>query len=148
VGCFDVIFSGGFIEHFASPALVLDKIVDLLKPGGYLITTVPNLESVYWVIQRIIDKDLYQQHIKITKSELTGFYKSSGLVLDVVRYVGSFDLFAVDWSRLRSTSNFLSDYAMFLVGKTNASVNRVLHRVSNDCNSRLFSPFIVAIGHK
>lgn len=42
-GQFDAAVSFGFIEHFADPALTVRRHVDLLKPGGVLIVTVPNI---------------------------------------------------------------------------------------------------------
>lgn len=40
---FDIVFSFGLIEHFDNPNRVLEKHVDLLKPGGLLICIVPNV---------------------------------------------------------------------------------------------------------
>ena len=40
---FDIVFSVGLIEHFNDPCKVIEKHVDLLKPGGLLICVVPNV---------------------------------------------------------------------------------------------------------
>ena len=42
---FDVIFCGEVIEHLFSPDTLMDEIVRLLKPGGYVLITTPNLAS-------------------------------------------------------------------------------------------------------
>jgi 2-polyprenyl-3-methyl-5-hydroxy-6-metoxy-1,4-benzoquinol methylase len=39
---FDIVFSVGLIEHFDKPDSILEKHVELLKPGGILICIVPN----------------------------------------------------------------------------------------------------------
>jgi SAM-dependent methyltransferase len=39
---FDIVFSVGLIEHFEKPDKILEKHVELLKPGGLLICIVPN----------------------------------------------------------------------------------------------------------
>jgi len=39
---FDIVFSVGLIEHFDNPKLILEKHVELLKPGGLLICIIPN----------------------------------------------------------------------------------------------------------
>lgn len=40
---FDIVFSFGLIEHFDNPDKVLEKHIELLKPGGLLICIVPNV---------------------------------------------------------------------------------------------------------
>jgi 2-polyprenyl-3-methyl-5-hydroxy-6-metoxy-1,4-benzoquinol methylase len=46
-GSFDVACAWHVVEHVANPADALVKVRDLLRPGGYLILEVPNIESVY-----------------------------------------------------------------------------------------------------
>jgi SAM-dependent methyltransferase len=44
-GMFDFVFVGDVIEHVFSPDHLLKEIVRLLRPGGYVILTTPNLAS-------------------------------------------------------------------------------------------------------
>jgi len=44
---FDVIFSKSFIEHLHNPEIYLQEAFRVLKPGGFLITLVPDWESNY-----------------------------------------------------------------------------------------------------
>ncbi len=44
-GHFDVVFSGEVIEHLYDPDTFLDQIFRILKPGGMVILTTPNLLS-------------------------------------------------------------------------------------------------------
>lgn len=44
-GSFDFIFCGEVIEHLFSPDYLLEEIFRLLKPGGYVVLTTPNLAS-------------------------------------------------------------------------------------------------------
>lgn len=45
LGSFDAVCSFGFIEHFDDSKLVIDKHVEILKEGGHLIITVPNIKA-------------------------------------------------------------------------------------------------------
>ncbi len=47
VNYFDVIFSKSVIEHFYYPEEIVRKIDKILKPGGLVITMVPDWETVY-----------------------------------------------------------------------------------------------------
>lgn len=59
---YDVVFSAGFIEHFDNPALVIEKHVELLKKGGYLILKVPNFRGFNEFFQKITNNNLLNIH--------------------------------------------------------------------------------------
>ncbi len=46
-GCFDVVFSKSVLEHFYYPEKLVLEIHRILKPGGLVITMVPDWEAVY-----------------------------------------------------------------------------------------------------
>ncbi len=49
---FDIVLSRGFLEHFENPKTVIQHHLHLLKPGGLLIVTIPNLRGFvnhFWV---------------------------------------------------------------------------------------------------
>jgi len=52
---FDIVTSFGFIEHFDDAHLVVQKHLDLLKPGGVALITVPNYGGIYGDLQRWCD---------------------------------------------------------------------------------------------
>ena len=61
---FDLVVSRGFIEHFKDVPDVLAKHVALLRPGGYLLVTIPNLgvRSVYGQYSRYFDRPRLDRH--------------------------------------------------------------------------------------
>lgn len=61
---FDLVASYGFIEHFENPREVLFRHVDLLKPGGVLVVTVPNLNpgTLYGRLVRRFNPAVYTMH--------------------------------------------------------------------------------------
>ena len=40
---FDVVYSGGFVEHFPDVQPLAQRLCELVRPGGVVVTTVPNL---------------------------------------------------------------------------------------------------------
>jgi len=50
---FDVVMSRGFIEHFTDPAAAIEAHLRVLKPGGVLIVTAPNLRGINWLQVRL-----------------------------------------------------------------------------------------------
>lgn len=45
---YDLVASYGFIEHFDNPQEILRMHLELLRPGGLLVVTVPNLYETTW----------------------------------------------------------------------------------------------------
>ena len=52
---FDVVASFGFIEHFDDPREAVAKHIELVRPGGIALITVPNYGGLYGSLQRWCD---------------------------------------------------------------------------------------------
>lgn len=59
---YDVVFSCGFIEHFSNPTDIVQKHLDLLKSGGYLVMKNPNASGYNYKIQKLIDESILDKH--------------------------------------------------------------------------------------
>jgi SAM-dependent methyltransferase len=59
---FDVVYSSGLIEHFADPRTVVRQHLDLVKPGGMAVITVPDYSGIYGVLQRYFDTAILGIH--------------------------------------------------------------------------------------
>ncbi len=52
-GCFDLVAMFDSLEHMASPSAAVKKAYEVLKPGGVLAITTPNIDSAYhWLTRR------------------------------------------------------------------------------------------------
>ena len=79
-GQFDFVLSFGLIEHFTEPSEVLTKIRQLLRPGGRILTTTPNVDPVslnVWVRRRVGPKIL-AMHNLMTLDDLRTAHERSG----------------------------------------------------------------------
>ncbi len=61
-GYFDLVISRGFIEHFDEVEDAIDKHMNLLKPGGYLVVSVPNFRGIYHVWVKLFRKRVLAMH--------------------------------------------------------------------------------------
>jgi len=52
---FDFVYSNGVIEHFDEPKDIIRRHIELLKPGGTALITVPNYRGIYGRLQRYFD---------------------------------------------------------------------------------------------
>ncbi|HEY4285230.1 MAG TPA: class I SAM-dependent methyltransferase [Chthoniobacterales bacterium] len=60
---YDVVCSFGFIEHFTNFDEVIQKHVELVKPGGVLILSCPNFRRLQYLIHRALDNDNLRRHV-------------------------------------------------------------------------------------
>jgi SAM-dependent methyltransferase len=88
---FDIVMSGGFIEHFDDPAAVVSQQLALLKPGGILIVAIPNLRGLNYWLMRFFNKELLAAH-NFSLMALPSFkncFSALGLQTLVCRYYGT-----------------------------------------------------------
>lgn len=59
---FDLTLSFGFIEHFDNPGQVVERQIDLCKPGGYAIIVIPNIRGIYSLWSKLFDPRVLATH--------------------------------------------------------------------------------------
>jgi SAM-dependent methyltransferase len=134
VGTFDVVYSSGFIEHFPQVNPVMRRFSNLLKPGGLMITIVPNLQGLPGFLQRRLDRAIYDQHVIMDAAGLERRHTDAGLttVAGPV-YLGGFDLWALNWGRVLQGRSRLFNR---MLGKAGAAVNAGMNLGLQACGAR------------
>ena len=101
---FDVVYSGGFVEHFPLPRPVMERFAELLAPGGVVVTLVPNLGGVNGLLQKLADPETYLRHVVHTPWSLDAAHASAGLVpVRPTRYLDVIDLGCVNLSHFAAS---------------------------------------------
>jgi SAM-dependent methyltransferase len=59
---YDVVLSGGLIEHFANPLAALEQHHRWVAPGGTIVVTVPNFRGLNGAVQRRLDPENLALH--------------------------------------------------------------------------------------
>ena len=142
---FDVVYSGGLIEHFANPIDIVGYHVELLKPGGCLVVSIPNLRSpVYRHMLSITAPSVLAIHnLDIMKrSEFEFLFSKYDIDTNYSNYIGFPELGLMFPPRSRALQKMAS--AIQRVSDV-LLVNILRHR--NPCSS-LFSPHLLYIGTK
>jgi 2-polyprenyl-6-hydroxyphenyl methylase/3-demethylubiquinone-9 3-methyltransferase len=120
---FDLVMSFGLIEHFEQVAEVLRSMAEIVRPGGLLVATVPNLGGLYGRMQALVDAEVLKQHLVLGADALADHARTAGLTDLETGYVGGAPrLSALNFShlswlpsaavRLLSQSGFMIDYAV------------------------------------
>ena len=83
---FDVVVSFGLVEHFSDTAAVLSACARFLKPGGVMITTIPNFSGWLGAMQRRFDRAVYDIHVPLDREQFAQAHKAAGLDLIACDY--------------------------------------------------------------
>jgi 2-polyprenyl-3-methyl-5-hydroxy-6-metoxy-1,4-benzoquinol methylase len=79
LGQFDVVISFGVVEHFNDTAACVAACARLAKPGGLVVTTIPNMRGSIGWLQRRLDHDVYVTHVPLRPRELAAAHVGVGL---------------------------------------------------------------------
>ncbi len=140
---FDAVLSFGLLEHFEEPGIVIEKHLNLLKKGGYLIVGIPNLKRINnsFVLSR--QKGLLAMHnMGLTGiSEYLSCFEKPALDRIFCDYCLAFQ-FLVPGGINKSVSYFLK-YGQFIVNLFLFAFLR-----GRDISSRHLCPWLLYIGEK
>ena len=144
---FDVVYSYGFIEHFTDAEDVIAKHVNLLKPGGRLIVSVPNLRGFNRLMLTVFNKENLDIHNLdlMKKSRFRRAFARPDLAPLHCDYYGTFSIylaFAREGSLLRLPLSALYKVQPLL----NLCFRTVLKR--RGAESSFFSPHLIYVGTK
>lgn len=109
---FDLVYSMGVLEHYDDAAARIAVLADYLKPGGRILTTVPNLQGMNWLLQRLADRRTLRAHVVYDRTLLARVHEAAGFSTIASGYAGFFD------AHLASAAGATSRLRRSLVGRT------------------------------
>ena len=105
---FDLVYSMGVLEHFDDAAARIAVLADYLRPGGRILTTVPNLQGINWLLQRLADRRTLEAHVVYDRRLLARVHEAAGFTTLASGYAGFFDAYLASaagaTSRLRRSA--------------------------------------------
>lgn len=141
---FDIVYSGGLVEHFDDPLPIVAKMSRLVKPGGLHIIFVPNQFSFDWKIRKLLDRRVTEMHRPLDAGALADLLTRSGLESAWTGYLGSFRL---PWVRRRGVPGLgiaVSTPAWLLLRSLDRTVTGAMRRSGYHPEGKLLSQEIVA----
>lgn len=147
IGRFDFVYSWGVMEHFAAPSRNAAVLRQYLRPGGRLLTLVPNLQWLNGVLQRFVDIERYEMHVIYDRERLTRIHEDAGFRTVAVDYVGFFDAYiTATRPQLTTTSRSLTHQRVcWIMGMSSEAWNRTVGKVFAP-ETRWLSPHIFYVG--
>ncbi|MCU1317713.1 MAG: methyltransferase family protein [Candidatus Acidoferrum typicum] len=80
---FDCAVSFGLVEHFEPTCECLRACSAFLKPGGTMVTVIPNLNGIVGGLQKWLGREVYDLHVPLDAKALRRAHEDAGL--DVLR---------------------------------------------------------------
>lgn len=145
---FDVVLSRGFIEHHADPGRVIRLHCELLKPGGFVVVSIPNLTGVNYFLSWFFNKETLSKHnLRIMRKDaFRRLFPENLLEERMCDYYGTvdFNLFNTD------PRDFLRRPLHLLCRLLQLPANLLLRLLLRDrgCETPWLSPYILYIGRK
>jgi 2-polyprenyl-3-methyl-5-hydroxy-6-metoxy-1,4-benzoquinol methylase len=143
---FDAVVSTGLVEHFEDTTTCIRALAAFARPGGLMITTIPNLAGVLGWLQKIVDKEVYDIHVPLNREQLAKCHDSAGLEVLSCRYFMS-----VNWSVLnfRRFSGSRIHNVLLRTASWSSKAIWIIERVIAEFPAtRWFSPYIVCVAQK
>ena len=79
LGNFDVVVSFGLVEHFTDTAAAIAACAACAKPGGMVVTMIPNMSGLHGKLYRVFDKKVFDTHVPLNLADLAKAHTSAGL---------------------------------------------------------------------
>jgi len=142
-GAFDGVVSCGFVEHFADCADVHRQLHRYLRPGGTVVTIVPNMAGVSGLLQMAVDEEIYLTHHVLTPPILQESMEAAGFHVELCRPFMAFNLGVVNAGALSPSVRRLTE--ILLVGSSRlVGVAELLSR--RRLGPKLWrSPYLIAV---
>jgi 2-polyprenyl-3-methyl-5-hydroxy-6-metoxy-1,4-benzoquinol methylase len=150
-GAFDVVYSAGVAEHFEDQRAVVAAHLRLVKPGGWLVITVPNLDGIQGRFFRQLAPSLWKKHVVLGPNDLAGAFTDLGLTDVRSGFLGSFFLRIgrdPQWTGIQPWPRWLRSLVYWAVRLGNAAVSLACRLSPWRPHTRTLSPSVFATGVK
>ncbi|WP_022663493.1 class I SAM-dependent methyltransferase [Paucidesulfovibrio longus] len=143
---FDIVFSNGLVEHFEPAESIITQLVQLLRPGGRIISIIPNMRGLQGLLQKWIDRPLYNAHVAHTPASLAACHQNCGLKVLDASYLGTLSLGTINAEVWSGTWK----YRLFreLAYRCSIAVWRLEEAGMREKQSLTFSPFVACVAQK
>jgi SAM-dependent methyltransferase len=83
---FDLVYSFGVVEHFGDTENVIAGLARYLRPGGTLMTVVPNMRGAIGLVERVVNPRVWAIHERLSPEDLALASRRAGLLDVRARY--------------------------------------------------------------
>lgn len=143
---YDLVESFGLIEHFENPAAALDAHIDLLKPDGTLVVSIPNYRGWNGIWMRLVDPGLAKGHnFEIMKLPVfKALFNRSELDIQYIGMAARYHYF------FAGKQSGFKRFIQLIHINLEPAIHWILAKLSKSLNveTEFFSPYMVCVARK
>lgn len=148
---FDAVTSFGVVEHFTDTDTCIRAVAVFARRGGLVLTMIPNMRGLPGMIQKALNRKVYEAHVPLTPERLRDAHIRAGLTVAEARYVlstnfGVVNLVGLDPKRLSTRLKRLTLQVLNLFSATIWTIERIVRRELPA--SRLLSPYVLVMARR
>lgn len=150
LGSFDVVVSFGVVEHFEDTSECLKSVSAFLKPGGMLITSIPNMVGLIGSVQKAVNQPVYNIHQLIDSAMLSEAHELTGLeVLECDYFIASsFGVANLEGISINSLSGLSKKLLVGILARISKLVWVIENLVGFFPPTKTLSPYIYCVARK
>ena len=146
---FDVVFSNGVIEHFEDTSHAVSALRDLVRPGGLVITMIPNVTGSVGLATKVLSRKVYDAHVPLTREDLRAGHERAGLEIVSCEYLLSTNFGVVDLGeRARFPGELFRRAALRLLVDTSRLVWLIESKTRPAPATKAFSPLVLCVARR
>jgi 2-polyprenyl-3-methyl-5-hydroxy-6-metoxy-1,4-benzoquinol methylase len=143
----DVVFSQGLVEHFTPTHGVVERLAMLTKPGGLVLTLVPNMRGLTGLLQRVVDRRTFERHVPLTPDALAEANHACGLMPMTWGHLGTLNLGVVNLSHW-SARPLVHHLLTWMLAGASMGVWSLEQLFGAELPSGLLSPVVYCVARK
>lgn len=101
---FDFVVSFGVVEHFEATEECLKACAAFLKPGGTMVTVIPNMTGLVGWLQKCLAREVYDVHVPLDARALRRSHELAGLDILRCEYFCFLNFGVLNLDRIRQSS--------------------------------------------
>jgi len=145
---FDVVWSLGVMEHFDDTGNVAAAFARFLRPGGVMITVIPNMRWVIGGLQVLLNAPVYRIHVPLSLRELVRAHEHAGLNTEDARYFLATNFWVVNVDQPPGIRRVLGRALVGVMGRLSAMIWAFEERFVRIPSSRVYSPYLLCVARK
>lgn len=147
---FDVVVSFGLVEHFDDTAAAIRALREYAKPGGLLVTVVPNMVGATGAIERWINRPVYDMHMRLTPGDLARAHAAAGMTVTAAHYFLSTNFGVLNTNGLEPQAPATRAKLALCVnlGRLSKAIWSVEERVGPLRATRIFAPYVLVTARR
>jgi len=147
IGTFDFVYSLGLVEHFSSLDEILPRLWEFVRPGGTLVTEIPNLRSIHGLMAYLYQPGLLSKHRIISRRELEQAHVKQVMENITSSYEGLFTPGIVAWG-IEQRFPRLDIILLPIIRTCSRIIDGIMLATRSFKGNPMTSPFIYVAGAK